>query len=156
MLEQISRARQLWQHFGPQWLAYRVGYAARLRTGALRRRLPARQWQAQPLERLLKDAGLAESQRYLDYRKREAPPFFFSAADRRDYQPLFAAWDDQAETTPLVICEQLTQGRLRYFEHATAHTAFHPIGTGIRLRESAPPLICIGAGSAISTAATSR
>src|SRR5436305_11046173 len=103
MLNRVRQIQQLWQAFGPQWLAYRVGYAARLRTGALRRRLPARAWEAQPLERLLKDAGLAESQGYLDYRKREAPSFFFSAADRRDYQPLFAAWDDQAEMTPLVI-----------------------------------------------------
>ncbi|MEN3334562.1 MAG: hypothetical protein V7641_3927 [Blastocatellia bacterium] len=126
MLEQISRARQLWQHFGPQWLAYRVGYAARLRTGMMRRRLPAHEWQAQPLASFLKDAALAQSQRYLDYRKREAPPFFFSTADRREYQPFFAAWDDQAEMTPLRIGEQFAQGRLRYFEHATAHTGFPP------------------------------
>jgi hypothetical protein len=122
----VRQIHQLWQHFGPQWLAYRVGYAARLRTGAMRRRLPARSWELQPLASFLKNAALAEPERYVDYRKNEAPPFFFSTADRRNYQPFFAAWDNQAETTPLVISEQVAQGRLRYFEHATAHIGFPP------------------------------
>jgi asparagine synthase (glutamine-hydrolysing) len=126
MLERINRARQLWRHFGPQWIAYRVGYAARLRSGALKRRLPARGWESQPLDCLLKDANLAEPQRYLDYRSHHAPPFFFSIADRKDYQRHFAAWDDGADITPLVVSEQLAQGQLRYFERATAATGFPP------------------------------
>jgi hypothetical protein len=126
VIERVSQVYQLWQHFGPQWLAYRVGYAARLRTGALRRRLPAREWQAQPLDRWLKDAALAQPQGYLDYRKREAPPFFFSTADRSNYQRRFATWDDNAAITPLMISEQLAQGRLRYFEHQAAQTGFPP------------------------------
>ena len=126
MLEQINRARQLWQHFGPQWLAYRVGYAARLRTGAMKRRLPVQRWEAQPLERLLTDQTLARPERYLDYRKREAPPFFFSTADREHYQRRFARWDKDAELTPPLIADQLAQGKLHYFEHATAQTGFPP------------------------------
>src|SRR5438105_14837989 len=110
-MQTVQRLHQLWQHFGPQWLAHRLGYAARLRSGAMRRRLPAQKWEAQPLETLLKDAALAPSQCYLDYRKHHAPPFFFSTADRTNYQGFFAAWDDQAETTPLVISQQLAQGR---------------------------------------------
>src|ERR1051326_1545525 len=116
MIERISRVYQLWQHFGPQWLAHRIGYAARLRMGALRRRLPAQLWEALPLESFLKDDLLAEPQCYLDYRKRQAPPFFFSTTDRADYQRCFTVWDDPAETTPLKTCEQLAQGCLRYFE----------------------------------------
>jgi len=126
MLNRVKRIHQLWRHFGPQWLAYRVGYAARLRTGALRRRLPAQSWEAQPLASLLQNAALAQPQSYLDYRKHEAPPFFFSTADRKRYQPFFAAWDDQAEMTPRVIAEQLAEGCLRYFDHTTAQTSFPP------------------------------
>ncbi|HKQ05048.1 MAG TPA: alginate lyase family protein [Blastocatellia bacterium] len=125
-MSSASRLYHLWQHFGPRWLAHRVGYAARLRSGAIAWRLPARAWQAQPLEQFLKDAALADPERYLDYRKRHAPPFFFASADRERYQPLFAAWDDVAETTPLIIAAQIKQGRLRYFERRTAQTGFPP------------------------------
>ena len=54
-MSSASRLYHLWQHFGPRWLAHRVGYAARLRSGAIAWRLPARAWQAQPLEQFLKD-----------------------------------------------------------------------------------------------------
>lgn len=139
MVSKVRRIHQLWRHFGPQWLAYRVGYAARLRTGALRRRLPAQPWEAQPLESLLQNAALAEPQSYLDYRKHEAPSFFFSTAERQRYQPFFAAWDDGAAMTPRRVAEQLAEGRLRYFEHTTAQTGFPPDWhrnpfTGERLR----------------------
>jgi hypothetical protein len=126
MIQRVRQIHHLWRHFGPQWLAYRVGYAARLRAGALRRRLPAQPWEARPLESLLGDAAPAQPESYLDYRKTAAPPFFFSTAERRNYQPLFAAWDDRAAVTPLLTAGQLAAGRLRYFEHTTAQTGFPP------------------------------
>ncbi len=126
MFEQINRARQLWQHFGPRWLAHRVGYAARLRSGAIAWQWPARAWEAQPLTDYLKDAALSEPQAYLDYRKRHAPPFFFATTDRAAYQPFFAKWDAAAETTPMNMAAQLAAGRLRYFERRTAAAGFPP------------------------------
>ncbi|HJQ22301.1 MAG TPA: alginate lyase family protein [Blastocatellia bacterium] len=121
-----SRLYHLWQHFGARWLAHRVGYAARLRSGAFAWRWPARAWEVQPLTELLKDAALAGAERYLDYRKHHAPPFFFATADRAAYQPFFAAWDEAAEMTPTSLAAQLAAGRLRYFERRTAATGFPP------------------------------
>ena len=126
MIQKVQQLHQLWQHLGPRWLAHRVVYAARLRSGAIEWRWPARAWQAQPLTGFLKDAALREPQSFLDYRKRHAPPFFFASADRQAYQPLFAAWDASAATTPTSIAAQLAEGRLRYFEHRTAATGFPP------------------------------
>ncbi len=37
MLGRVQQLQQLWQHMGPEWLAYRLSYATRIRTGALRR-----------------------------------------------------------------------------------------------------------------------
>src|SRR5262249_12318504 len=57
----------------------------------------------QPLKSFLKASRLAKPKIYLNYQKHKAPPFFFSTADRKRYQPFFAAWDEQAEMTPRVI-----------------------------------------------------
>jgi hypothetical protein len=89
MLGRVQQLHQLWQHLGPEWLAYRLSYATRIRTGALRRKMPATDWNEQPLMRFITDPSLAEPQRYLEYRRAKAPPFFFSLDRRAEYQPCF-------------------------------------------------------------------
>lgn len=112
-------------HLGPGWVAHRGIYTAKNRLGVLRRRLPARPWDAQPLAASLSDARLADPASYFDYRRRSAPPFLFRAADRSAYQPLFAAWD--TETTPVMqLAEEIGEGKLRYFSGEPVQIGFPP------------------------------
>jgi hypothetical protein len=125
MLGRVQQLHQLWQHLGPEWLAYRLSYATRMRTGALRRKMPATDWNDQPLRRFLTDESLAEPQSYLAHRRAQGPAFFFSTSGRAEYQRYFAAWDTEPNT-PVNQCEDLERGRLRYFEHANVQAGFPP------------------------------
>ena len=116
----------LWRHFGPRWLGFRAAYAAQIRSGTIRRRLPARDWDTLPLTAFLQDKLLDHPRRYLEYRKHGAPGFFFTPDDRPVYQSLFSAWDDRVVVTPMVLARQIAEGRLRYFEHTIAETGFPP------------------------------
>ena len=125
-MKRAHQFQQLWRHFGPEWLAYRMLYAARLRSGLLRRRMPALDWQEQPLSRLVKDSKLAEPESYLEHRRRHSPAFFFAPSSLRRYQPYFAEWDKEAGTTPLSLADGLARGDYRYFEHTTLQLGFPP------------------------------
>jgi len=125
MLGRVQQLHQLWQHLGPEWLAYRLSYATRVRTGSLRRKMPATDWTEQPLIGFLTEPSLAEPQRYLEYRRAQAPPFFFSPDLRVEYRPYFARWD-KGEDTPVRQCDEIERGRLRYFEHSYVQTGFPP------------------------------
>jgi hypothetical protein len=125
MLGRVQQLHQLWQHLGPEWLAYRLGYATRMRTGALRRKMPATDWNEQPLHQFLADQSISEPQSYLDYRRARAPGFFFSPDCRAEYQPYFKKWDVGADA-PVKQSDDLKQGRLRYFEHASSQAGFPP------------------------------
>src|ERR1044072_761485 len=120
----VHQLYSFWRHFGADCLIYRTGYAARILLGLVRRKLPAANWEAQPLEAFLSDPGLAQPQGYLDYRRAQAPAFFFNPASRQQYQNYFAAWDNQAAVAPIQVSEQLAQGEMCYFEHTIAHTGF--------------------------------
>src|SRR5215813_4604240 len=114
MLARVQQLHQLWQHLGPQWLVYRLGYATRIRTGALRRKMPATEYNEQPLNGFLTNKSLAFPENYLEYRRAQAPRFFFSPDQRAEYLPYFKRWD--VESCPST--EQslnLDKGRLHYF-----------------------------------------
>lgn len=97
-----------------------------MRLGLMRKKLPAASWDALRLERFLHDPGLSEPQRYLDYRRTQAPGFFFKASSPHAYQHYFAAWDQAAAVTPIDLSERLAQGDLCYFERTNAHVGFPP------------------------------
>lgn len=125
VIDRVQHVHQLWRHFGPEWLAYRLSYAARMRTGMLRRKLPATDWTAQPLGGFLNNTSLADPQSYLDYRRAQAPAFFFAPSARADYQHHFSDWDE-GTSTPVTLSEDIAQGKMRYFEHVIAQTGFPP------------------------------
>jgi len=125
MIDKISQVRQLWRHLGPGWLAYRVWYLARLRTGLLSRQIPATDWGAQPLARFLSDPALADPDTYLSYRRGQPPPFFFHPTDIHRYRPYFVSWDTQG-LSPLELAEEITEGTLRYFQRTPASIGFPP------------------------------
>ncbi|MFN8488775.1 MAG: alginate lyase family protein [Caldilineaceae bacterium] len=125
MLRKLKTGYQVWRHFGANWLAFRARYALRLRMGALKRRLPAKPWSAQPLADFLANPTLHDPEAYWQHRRSQAPPFFFDPAALTKHRPLFAAWDVEAES-PQASAEALAQGVFRYFENTTAPLGFPP------------------------------
>ena len=73
----LSHAKQIWQHFGLRWLAYRVWYAFRLRAGFVRRGQPATEWEKRPFSSFLTRPHLADPDSYLAYRQTKSPPLLF-------------------------------------------------------------------------------
>lgn len=125
MIERVQHLNQLWQYLGPEWLAYRLSYAARMRTGALRRKMPASNWEEQPLAGFLRLTSVTTPEDYLEYRRNESPAFLFAPSSRAAYEDCFKAWDKQA-TTPMDLAEEISQGTLRYFEHTAGQMGFPP------------------------------
>lgn len=125
MSSAVYRAWQAGRHMGVRWVVYRLSYAARLRTGQLRRQTPAEAWDDHPLAGDLRDARLADPAAYLEYRRVRAPRFFFDPHARSAYCSLFGQWD--ADASPLLESDALAGGRLRYFGHAFAEVGNPPI-----------------------------
>lgn len=124
MIEKVRRFGQVWRYLGPTWILYRAGYAAQLKSGALRRKLPATTWEGPSLEHLLLDASLAEPVDYLHYRRLHAPSFFFTPENRSSYEGLFTRWDQ--ERTPLERAAEVGRGVLRFFDRVPTAVGFPP------------------------------
>ncbi len=122
-MNKLELGYQLWQHLGPTWLQYRLRYRFQQKIGKLKRTMPVTPWSKQALTSFLSDPALAQSQRYLAYRREQAPKFFFAPEDRRHYQALLPRWDSDAHS-PVSIVEALVAGRLRYFSHEEATVGF--------------------------------
>jgi asparagine synthase (glutamine-hydrolysing) len=92
----------------------------RLRTGALRYRLPAHSWDEKPLAEMLVDRRLAVPEAFLEQWRQNAPRFFFSPEDRVAYAPLLRAWDTEA-ASPIAEADALETGTVLFFSHANHH-----------------------------------
>jgi len=114
---------------GPKWLAYRVKYSARLHLGVVNRQLPVMNWTDCSLDDELLDPSLAEPDRYLDYRREEAPSFLFNAKDRNQCAALLGVWDtDQQDTQDTAVSEanDVLQGTMRLFAHTPIRVGAAP------------------------------
>lgn len=125
MKSPAHRLLLLWRTFGTAWLAYRLRYAIRLRSGALRRRLPATDWETRSLSEFLRDLRLFVPETYYVYRKTEAPGFFFAAHDRQRCQTLLQSWDAE-QSNPIAVAEALLQGRFTYFSRHQVEVGLPP------------------------------
>ena len=125
MRKKLSHIYQLSRYFGTAWLFYRLGYAIRQRSGFLQFRMPATDWDARPLRARLQDPRLADPGVYLDYRRTEAPGFFFSCADRSRYLPFWSRWDGE-ERNPVEAADEIEGGVFPYFGHLSFQTGFPP------------------------------
>ncbi|HEX7517217.1 MAG TPA: alginate lyase family protein [Chthoniobacterales bacterium] len=113
------------RNLGSRWLAGRAFYAIKLRSGALRRRLPARSWDDESLVDALSDPALADAKRYFNYRRTAGPLFFFAASQREAYAPLLRKWDEDGRN-PIALADAVGRGVIRYFEHTDAGSSFPP------------------------------
>lgn len=111
---------------GPKWLAYRMKYAARLRLGLVERQLPVMHWMDCSLADELLDPSLAMPDRYLDYRRRNAPSFLFNANDRNKCSSLLGAWDTGLENSVISEANDVLLGTLRLFAHTPIEVGTAP------------------------------
>jgi asparagine synthase (glutamine-hydrolysing) len=108
----------LWSH-GVRWLAFRLGYAARKRTGLLRARMPAYEWRDRPLETWLREDVPARPEAYARWRRKNSPKFFLDNSTLPDGVP----WDPRLA---LDEAERILSGEIKYFAHRFIRTGFPP------------------------------
>lgn len=90
----------------------------KLRSGLFRLELPATSWRRQPLSKFLNSTTPSDATGYFEYRKWEAPRFFFKPNQQKDFLAHFSRWDAQSEETPVQRADDVAQGVFRFFEHA--------------------------------------
>lgn len=117
----VALVCQLWRYFGPAWLAYRLGYAARTRTGLLRRQLPAYAWSARPLRSWLRQGVPAEPEAYAAWRQEHGGRFFFQTPPT-----LTTKGENPDRIAACVEAEDALAGRWRYFSRAVYAVGFPP------------------------------
>lgn len=127
---------QLWRYMGPDWLFFRVKYAAQMRSGLLRRRMPAYPWNERPLSSWLKSGVPSEAHAYRTWRQRAGGHFFFAHLPSF---PLEVPWDTRCA---IEQADRLLSGTFRYFGHTDYNVGFPPDWhlnptTGQRLPEKA-------------------
>jgi asparagine synthase (glutamine-hydrolysing) len=147
MLTRLRTLASLYRELGPRWLAFRVAYALRLRTGLIRMQFPQYNWDDRPLETWLKKDIPSNPESYSQWRKNNSPKFFFdshSRAERSDERSSRHA--DEAQPA-IEEANRLLNGEIKYFSHQYHHTGFPPnwhvdyvtLSGASRHEESLPP-----------------
>ncbi len=106
----------------------RAYYSVRLRSGMIRRELPATEWEDQPLSGLFSSDELASPDNYLRYRLQTAPKFFFDAGDaetRETYRQLLSRWESKDESA-VSLADNMSRGIARYFSHEDISVGLPP------------------------------
>lgn len=98
---------------GPGWAVFRAVYFCQKRMGWRRWRMPVRAWKDLPLQSFLKDPQSYDRSMYAEYRKTDAPSFFFHYNDRAAFQSILTQWDQAGG--PMLEAEQFFQGRVKLF-----------------------------------------
>lgn len=120
---------------------FRIAYALRLRTGFIRRQIPAYHWKDRPLKTWLKKDIPSQPEPYAKWRRQNSPRFFFSSlraskresalrewsgARRHVVEAPFSgnlAWNPQLAVDE---AERILNGELKYFAHKFIKTGFPP------------------------------
>ncbi|HEX5808225.1 MAG TPA: alginate lyase family protein [Anaerolineales bacterium] len=136
MLNNFRNLNSLYKSLGVRWLAFRVGYALRMRTGLIRRQMPAYRWEDRPLGTWLKPGIPSAPEAYAQWRREYSPDFFFRsfrAPDKhRDYSErsrsdsegaVEASWNPELAVAE---AERILNGDLKYFAHQFIKTGFPP------------------------------
>lgn len=100
---------QMGRYFGWRWVAFRVTYSIKIRTGHLRRALPAYEWHERPLAFWLKDNTPSSPDEYIVWRKTNGVKFFFDSVP--DEYPLGNSHSDELITS----AEAILKGQWPYF-----------------------------------------
>lgn len=120
MLSKARLALELARRVGLRWLIFRVGYALRIRTGMLARRMPIYRWQDRPLVWWLQKGVPDQPAAYHQWRKAHSGRFFFTESVRVPHHP---EW--QPEKT-IAEADNVLAGKWRYFSHTVYDVGFPP------------------------------
>lgn len=127
----MRRAFRMIRVLGVRWALFRLRYALKTRCGFFEKKLPTRAW-SDLTEKEIFDpetfSGTLEKD-YAEWKRKNARPFLFRAADFRDWRPLLDKWGAAAATDEI---GNLKAGRVLYFENGYAACGFPP-----RWRENA-------------------
>jgi asparagine synthase (glutamine-hydrolysing) len=119
MLNNFRNLQSLYQSLGARWLMFRVGYALRMRTGFIRKQMPAYDWKDRPLKTWVKKKIPSTPEKYVQWRKQNSPAFFFKEVKFPDSIP----WNPKHVVNE---AERLLRGELKYFAHEFIQTGFPP------------------------------
>jgi asparagine synthase (glutamine-hydrolysing) len=125
----MNRARLvplLLREFGTGFVMFRAGYAALLKCGYLRWKLPIKAWTDTCLDDYLDAPGSLQQEDFLASLKFEPRNFFFDCFDHKKDRSIFNQWD-QLGKTPVSSCEELRRGKLVFFGNGyNLDTGFPP------------------------------
>lgn len=96
-----------------------------LKSGLIKRQGPASSWESKPFGQFLRDAELANPEKYASYRNDAMPRFFFDPQDAGKFQSEFCQWDSE-QASPVVIANEIHQGLFRFFSHERVEAGLPP------------------------------
>ena len=120
MRRRFHIALQLVKLLGPSWVAFRIGYAMRLRTGLLCRQMPAYPWSRRPFRTWLKPDIPYEPHEYFHWRGQQGIRFFF------DQLPQAFNVDPSVQGSVLTKANRVLEGSWPYFSHDWYTIGFPP------------------------------
>jgi hypothetical protein len=115
-MSRLFRVFEICRTLGPRWLAFRLAYALRQRSGYDARRQPVVPWDAEPLAAAFKDPSLADPGVYSAFRQQSSARFFFTPARLAEGLARFSAWDAAAER-PRLAADRILRGEFPFFSH---------------------------------------
>ena len=116
-IRKLELAQAALREFGAGGVLYRAAYTFRRRSGLLKRRFPARGWDARPLAAWLGPGVPADAEGYARFRRSACPPFFFEPGCPP--QP-----PAQAGAEAVKRAEEVLAGRLLYFSSRWGELGF--------------------------------
>lgn len=119
MLKRIKTLASLYRELGLRWSAFRLAYAFRHRSGLIRLQMPQYKWADRPLATWLKKGIPAESTAYAEWRKANAPDFFFDNVGAGSPRPMFSK-------NAIAEADRILNGEIKFFSHEYQQTGFPP------------------------------
>jgi len=113
----LRLAYELWTQYGSAHLAYRLAHEAARRTGLLKRRFPARGWDARPLSSWCAAGVPTQPEAYRSLRERSPSRFFFAPG-------VLPALPREGAQDGIAKAEAVLAGRPAYFGHTSMFLGF--------------------------------
>ncbi|MBI5823611.1 MAG: alginate lyase family protein [Chloroflexi bacterium] len=129
MLNRIKTLASLSLELGLRWSAFRLAYAFRLHSGLIRLQMPLYKWTDRPLAAWLKKNIPTESTAYAEWRKANAPKFFFDSLrpersdERSSRRAVEGRWNTQ---TIITEADRILNGEIKFFSHEYHQVSFPP------------------------------
>jgi len=126
MLTRLRTLASLFLELGLRWSAFRLAYAFRHRSGLIRLQMPQYAWADRPLETWLKKNIPSESIAYAEWRKANAPKFFFDSSYRKIYLANRNMNPLRGQVVAVQDADRILNGEIKFFSHEYQRTGFPP------------------------------